>query len=145
MAWPTSMSASKKSFPMIGFHGSRVGKGELVRDASFRGCWGAEMAAIAASHQAPVNPCMSGTTEHEVGPSPGGDCCDRHKCPSFCHSRPASYKELVFSPLTAEISNDGEARLACLSSPLTLLVSSYAPFLTIAFPHQAPNICDCGT
>lgn len=116
MAWPTSMSASKKSFPMIGFHGSRVGEGELVRDASFRACWGAEMAATATSHQAPVNPCMSGTTEHEIGPSPGGDCCDRHKCPAFCHSGPAGYKELVFSPLTAEISNDGEARRGtCMS------------------------------
>lgn len=109
MAWPTNMSVSKKSFPMIRFHGNRVGEGELVRDASFRGGWGAEMAAFAASHQAPVNPCMSGTSEHEVGPSPGGDCCDGHKCPAFCLSGPAGNKELVFSPLSAEVSNDGEA------------------------------------
>lgn len=52
---------------------------------------------------------MSGTSEHEVGPSPGGDCSDGHKCPAFCLSGPAGDKELVFSLLSAEVSNDGEA------------------------------------
>lgn len=58
-----------------------------------------ELAAGAASHQAPVNPCMPETAWPEAGPSPGGDCCDRRKCPALCHSGPAGYKELVFSPL----------------------------------------------
>lgn len=40
MAWPRSMSVSKKSFPVIRFHGNGVGKEEQVKEAPSLGATG---------------------------------------------------------------------------------------------------------